>query len=124
METGILESTLSGKPPPAELTLLIVMGAWRFNGAGDFTELWIRDIANSNQALYYPDTGEVILDDVLADQSVDAVVVDLETGLEKGRVATGTLFAAGMMACPGFERDFYVASGVHGTLCRVYVSET
>jgi hypothetical protein len=99
-------------------------GAWRFNGAGDFTELWVRDIANSNQALYYPDTGEVILDDVLADQSVDAVVVDLETGLEKGRVATGTLFAAGMMACPGFERDFYVASGVHGALCRVYVSET
>lgn len=119
-----MESTLSGRPLPAELTLLIVMGAWRFNGAGDFTELWIRDIANSNQALYYPDTGEVILDDVLADQSVDAVVVDLETGLEKGRVATGTLFAAGMMACPGFERDFYVASGVHGTLCRVYVSET
>ena len=99
-------------------------GAWRFNGAGDFTELWIRNIANSNQALYYPDTGEVILDDVLADQSVDAVVVDLETGLEKGRVATGTLFAAGMMACPGFERDFYIASGVHGTLCRVYISET
>ncbi len=98
-------------------------GAWRFNGAGNFTELWVRDIANSNQALYFPDTGEVILDDVLADQSVDAVVVDIETGLEKGRVATGTLFAAAMMACPGFERDFYVTSGVHGALCRVYVSE-
>ena len=97
-------------------------GAWRFNGAGDFTELWVSDIANSNQTLYYPDTGEVILDDVLPDQSVDAVVVDIETGLEKGRVATGTLFAAAMMACPGFERDFYVTSGVHGTLCRVYVS--
>lgn len=98
-------------------------GAWRFNGPGDFTELWVRDIGNSNQPLYYPDTGEVILDDVLADYSVDAVVVDIETGAEKGRIATGTLFIAGMMACPGFGRDFYAASGTHGALYRVYVAE-
>ena len=98
-------------------------GAWRFNGAGDFMELWVRDIGNSNQPLYYPDTGEVILDDVLEDHTVDAVVVDIETGEEKARVATGTLFAAGMMACPGFERDFYAASGAHGALYRVYVTE-
>ena len=65
----------------------------------------------------------MILDDVLADHSVDAVVVDIETGLEKGRVATGTLFATAMMACPGFERDFYAASGAHGALYRVYVTE-
>lgn len=98
-------------------------GAWKYDGAGGFTELWVRDIGNSNQPLYYPDTGEVILDDVKEDQTVDAVVLDIETGKEKGRVATGTLFAAGMMACPGFGRDFYAASGVHGALYRVYVVE-
>lgn len=97
-------------------------GSWRFNGAGDFEELWVHDIANSNQPLYYPDTGEVIVDDVLPDQSVDAVVLDIETGEEKGRVPMDTYFGAAMMACPGFERDFYVASGIHGALCRVYVT--
>ena len=29
---------------------------------------------NSNQRLYYPDTGEVIVDDVHPDQSMDAVL--------------------------------------------------
>ena len=98
-------------------------GAWRFDGRGSFTKLWIRDIGNSNQPLYFPDTGEVILDDVLEDYTVDSVVLDIETGIEKGRVATGTLFNAGMMACPGFGRDFYAASGAHGALYRVFVDE-
>ena len=98
-------------------------GAWRFNGPGDFEELWVHDIGNSNQVLYYPDTGEVVLDDVLEDQTVDAVVVDLETGKEKGRVATGALIAACMAACPGLNRDYYSTSGPMGLLYRVYVSE-
>jgi len=97
-------------------------GAWRFNGPGDFEELWVHDIGNSNQVLYYPDTGEIVLDDVLEDQTVDAVVVDIETGKEKGRVATGALFAACMSACPGLNRDYYSTSGPHGLLYRVYVS--
>ncbi|MGB1159354.1 MAG: hypothetical protein ACPG3V_08135 [Porticoccaceae bacterium] len=97
-------------------------GAWRFNGPGDFTELWVRDIANSNQVLYYPDTGEVIVDDVWQDQTVDAVVIDIETGMEKGRVPTGARYAAAMATCPGLGRDFYVTSGSHGLLYRVYVS--
>ncbi|WP_339339870.1 hypothetical protein [uncultured Oceanicoccus sp.] len=96
-------------------------GAWRFNGPGDFTHLWTHDIANSNQVLYYPDTGEVVLDDVLEDQNVDAVVVDLETGLEKGRVATGGRYAASMAFYPGLGRDVYTTSGAHGLLYRVYV---
>jgi hypothetical protein len=66
--------------------------------------------------LYDPDTGEVVLDDVLEDQSVDSVVVDIETGLEKRRVATGAMFAAGMITCLGLGRDFYAASGPHGLL--------
>ena len=99
-------------------------GAWRFDGRGSFTKLWTRDIGNSNQPLYFPDTEEVILDDVLEDYTVDSVVLDIETGIEKGRVATGTLFNAGMMACPGFGRDFYAASGAHGALYRVFVDES
>lgn len=98
-------------------------GAWRFNGPGDFTELWVHDIANSNQMLYYPDTGEVILDDVQEDQSTDSVVVDIETGMEKGRVATGGYFSASMTVCCGLGRDYYATTGAQGLLYRVYVSQ-
>ena len=82
-------------------------GAWRFNGSGDFEELWVHDIGNSNQVFYYPDTGEVVLDDVLEDNSVDTVLIDIETGEEKGRVSTGARTAAGMAFYPGLGRDLY-----------------
>jgi hypothetical protein len=97
-------------------------GAWRFNGPGDFEELWVHDIANSNQVLYYPDTGEVVLDDVLDDKTVDAVVIDIETGEEKGRTATGTRYPAAMAFYPGLNRDCYSTSGAEGVLYRVFVS--
>ena len=98
-------------------------GAWRFNGPGEYEKLWVHDIGNSNQVFYYPDTGEVMLDDVLEDNNVDAVVVDIETGQEKGRVATGARYAAAMAFYPGFDRDFYSTSGAHGLLYRVYVTK-
>jgi len=97
-------------------------GAWRFNGPGDFEELWVHDIANSNQVFYYPDTGEVVLDDVLDDKTVDAVVIDIETGEEKGRTATGTRYPAAMAFYPGLNRDCYSTSGAEGVLYRVFVS--
>ncbi|MEO0435340.1 MAG: hypothetical protein AAF098_00370 [Pseudomonadota bacterium] len=96
-------------------------GVWRHNGPGDYEALWVKDLRNSNQPLYYPDTGEVVLDDVQPDQTVEAVVVDLETGREKGRVKTGTMFPAAMGFSPGFHRDVYSASGFHGALYRVFV---
>ena len=97
-------------------------GAWRFNGPGDFEELWVHDIGNSNQVFYYPDTGEVVLDDVLEDNNVDTVLIDIETGEEKSRVATGARYAAAMAFYPGLDRDFYSTSGPHGLLYRVFVS--
>ena len=97
-------------------------GAWRFNGSGDFEELWVHDIGNSNQVFYYPDTGEVVLDDVLEDNSVDTVLIDIETGEEKGRVSTGARTAAGMAFYPGLGRDLYSTSGSHGLLYRVFIA--
>jgi len=97
-------------------------GAWRFNGAGDFEQLWVHDIGNSNQVFYYPDTGEVVLDDVLEDNSVDTVLIDIESGEEKGRANTGARTAAGMAFYPGLGRDLYSTSGSHGLLYRVYIS--
>jgi len=97
------------------------VGAWKYHGAGNFSHLWTHDITNSNQPLYYPDTGEVIVDDVRADQSVDAVILDIETGEEKGRTNTGTMGKAGMAPSPGFGRDYYACSGNHGALYRIFV---
>ena len=97
-------------------------GAWRFNGPGEFESLWVHDIGNSNQVFYYPDTGEVVLDDVLEDNNVDTVLIDIETGEEKSRVATGARYAAAMAFYPGLDRDFYSTSGPHGLLYRVFVS--
>jgi len=97
-------------------------GAWRFNGAGNFEQLWVHDIGNSNQVFYYPDTGEVVLDDVLEDNSVDTVLIDIESGEEKGRANTGARTAAGMAFYPGLGRDLYSTSGSHGLLYRVYIS--
>lgn len=65
-----------------------------FNGSGEFTELWGHHIVNPNQVLYCPGTGKVILDGVFEDQTVDAVVVDIQSGMEKWRVAAGAYFAA------------------------------
>ena len=97
-------------------------GAWRFNGSADFEKLWVHDIGNSNQVFYYPDTGEVVLDDVLEDNSVDTVLIDIETGEEKGRVSTGARTAAGMAFYPGLGRDLYSTSGSHGLLYRVFIA--
>ncbi|MDA8682645.1 hypothetical protein N9M08_08935, partial [Porticoccaceae bacterium] len=97
-------------------------GAWRFNGPVGFEKLWVHDIGNSSQVFYYPDTGEVVVDDVLEDKNVDAVVLDIETGLEKGRVATGGRFEAAMAFYPGLNRDVYSTSGAHGLLYRIYIA--
>jgi hypothetical protein len=97
------------------------VGAWKYHGPGNFSHLWSHDITNSNQPLYYPDTGEVIVDDVRADQSVDSVVLDIETGEEKARINTATMGAAGMAPSPGLGRDYYGCSGVHGALYRIFV---
>jgi hypothetical protein len=98
-------------------------GAWRYEGPGQFTKLWERKIRNSNQILYYPDTGEAILDDMLDNYKVDAVVVDIETGAEKARCNTGTKFSANMLWGAGYHRDAYMGSGLSGGLVRIFVKD-
>ncbi|MEN8184427.1 MAG: hypothetical protein ABFS46_18030, partial [Myxococcota bacterium] len=56
--------------------------------------------------------------DDLAGGSV--VIVDGETGSERGRAPTGALFLGGMFFCPGSGRDLYAAS-VSGAISRIHV---
>ena len=69
-----------------------------------------RPIRNWWQPLVYPDTAEIVVDDVelLVDDNI--VVLDLLTGEEKARTATGSMFANAMFPCPGAGRDLYYVS--------------
>jgi hypothetical protein len=95
------------------------VGAWRFEGSGEFRELWVRNYDHSTQMLLYAKTGELVLDDNTA-AGDDAVVVDIESGTEKGRVATGAPRSSGMFFTPGFDRDFYYATAF-GQVARISV---
>ena len=67
----------------------------------------------------YADTGELLVDDCKTMGRWDAVVVDVETGEEKGRVDTDCVASGGMWYTPGFGRDFYTSTGLGG-IARIY----
>ena len=96
------------------------VGAWRHDGDDGFKKLWIHDYLNTNQMTLYADTGELLVDDCKTMGRWDAVVVDVETGEEKGRVDTGCVASGGMWYTPGFGRDFYTSTGLGG-IARIYV---
>ena len=107
-------------------TLGGVVVAHRYEGPGDLPQLWRREYRNSVQMMLYPHTGELVLEDspnVMGDATDGAVVVvDIETGAEKGRAPLRERGTMGMFLCPGFGRDFYVCS-IAGTIARVYVEQ-
>jgi hypothetical protein len=86
-----------------------IVKAWRYRGPGRFEELWTRTIMNWWQPLVYPDTAELLLDD-MTDGDDNLILLDLVTGAEKARVATQSRFPNGMFPCPGRNRDVYYTS--------------
>ena len=72
--------------------------------------------------ILYSDTGELVLEDGAAGDPAGSwvVIVDVETGAERGRAPTGAPFLGGMFFCPGFGRDLYAASA-SGAISRIYV---
>jgi hypothetical protein len=94
-----------------------MMAAWRGEG-GAFRPIWRRPVRNFWQPLVYPDTAELLVDDV-REGSDDVVILDLLTGEEKARGVTGSSQPNGMFPCPGQERDFYYVS--NPVIARVQV---
>ena len=73
------------------------------------------------QPMVYPDTGELVVNDYRREALQDDVVVlDLETGEERGRVYTGSPVPNGMFLTPGFGRDLYYCS--NGFVSRITVA--
>lgn len=84
---------------------------------GPLERRWRRSQAHGCHMLRWDDTGEVMTNDFVPDVGDHVVVLDLETGEERGRVATGSPVQSVLFPCPGWDRDLYLSSFT--TLTRV-----
>ena len=93
-----------------------VVRAWRHNPETEvLSELWTRqNFGMGGHTIYYPDTGEIVTADYQSLKTLrglregeNSVVLDIETGLEKARVAMGNYMQSAVFPAPGWGRDFY-----------------
>jgi len=88
-----------------------VMVAWRFLGPGDWRPLWRKDgFACASHFIYFPDTGELVTNDFHRLFGDDVVILDVKSGREKGRAATGSVYQSVLFPAPGWRRDIYYVS--------------
>lgn len=123
-----LPKALVANPPAVDPQRRIVVGFDSSNGVlsgfryddNGLDRLWQRQQGHAAHMLRYPDTGELVTGDHdgarVADQ---AVVLDITTGAEKGRVDTGSPVQSVLFPAPGWGRDFYLVSFT--TITRVFV---
>jgi hypothetical protein len=94
------------------------IGGFRYDGPGNFERLWEHDFGASNHFVLYPDTGEIVVNDF--DGTTEHVVVlEIESGRELGRVATGSPVQSVVFQSTGWSRDVYTATFT--TLARTFV---
>ncbi|MBI5284346.1 MAG: hypothetical protein HY874_04550 [Chloroflexi bacterium] len=94
------------------------IAGFRYGGRGQFERLWEHAFDAGNHFLLYPETGEIIVNDF--DGTTDHVVIlDVESGAEKGRVATGSPLQSVVFQSPGWSRDVYTCGMM--TIARTFV---
>jgi hypothetical protein len=98
-----------------------VLQAWRFDPQlRGLTPLWRKaPFGSASHMLLYPDKGELVVNDYRR-HGEEVVVLDIHTGLEKGRVRLGGLMQGVVFPSPGWSRDFYWSS--MGQLARVFIA--
>jgi sugar lactone lactonase YvrE len=95
-----------------------ILRAFSFTDAGELAVRWTREQDHAAHMLRFPDTGELVTGDHDGEHMADHVVIlDLETGEEKARAATGSAVQSVLFPSPGFDRDLYLCSFT--TLTRV-----
>lgn len=88
-------------------------------GHGSFDRLWQHEFGASNHFLLFEDTGEIVVNDF--DGRVEHIVVlDVETGDEQARAATGSPMPSLVFQAPGWSRDVYTCTFT--TLSRAFVA--
>jgi hypothetical protein len=98
-----------------------VLAALDIGDDGTLTPRWRRDQNHASHMLLFPDTGELVTTDHDAEQFADDfVVLDIESGEERVRVATGSPLQSVVFHAAGFDRDVYYCS--FSTLARVAAS--
>lgn len=118
-------------PPLMDISRQIVIGydsanaylqAWRFDGATrSLHKIWHKSpFGCSSHMILYPQSGELTINDYRRGGE-ELVVLDITTGVEKGRVRSGGSMQGVVFPSPGFGRDFYWCS--MGQLARVFVRE-
>lgn len=94
------------------------IAGFRYRGPGSFDRLWEHEFNCGNHFLLFPDTGELVVNDF--DGSTEHVVVlDIASGAQKGRVATGGPMFSPVFQSPGWARDVYTCSFT--TISRTFV---
>jgi hypothetical protein len=88
-------------------------------GHGTFERLWEHAFGASNHFLLFADTGEIVVND-FDGKSEHVVVLNIETGVELGRVATGSPVQAALFQAPGWSRDAYTCTFT--TISRAYIA--
>jgi len=83
--------------------------AWRLDGDA-FVPLWSHRFGTASHMIRYPDTGELVVNDHAEDVGDAVVVLDIETGAERARAATGSPVQSVVFPAAGWGRDFYYAS--------------
>jgi hypothetical protein len=97
-----------------------VMTAWRFAGPGEHEQLWQREQDQAGHMIVFPGTGELMSYDYDHERSTEQVVVlDIETGGEKGRAAINSPMQCVVFPAAGWRRDVYVTT--FSTIARVFV---
>jgi hypothetical protein len=83
------------------------IAGFRVAGPGRFARRWEPPFGASNHFLFYADTGELVVNDFQDAGGEHVVVLDVETGAERGRVAIGSPVQSVLFQAPGFGRDLY-----------------
>ncbi|MFM7270358.1 MAG: hypothetical protein ACKO2C_01825 [Actinomycetes bacterium] len=84
------------------------MTAFDIREDGSTSIRWQREQGHGPHMVLYPDTGELVTHDHDLERMMEqVVVVDIETGAERGRVDTGSPLMAPVFPAPGFGRDLY-----------------
>jgi hypothetical protein len=97
-----------------------VLRAWRIGADQTLGPLWTKPgFGVASHLLLYPHTGELVVNDYRR-WGEEVVLLDVETGTERGRVRSGGITQGVVFPSVGWERDLYWCS--MGRLARIFVA--
>lgn len=97
-----------------------VLAAWRFGARLERLWTW-RGIGAASHMLLDPASGQIVTNDYTRSGGEAVVVLDIETGAERGRAAVGGRMQGVVFPSIGWDRDLYWCS--MGRLARIFIAD-